>query len=140
MATELPMRGLNTNPAQNLPPQALQTAILSFYTTLARMPHIPVDSVSQPPPSGWKTIDIEALRARGKSDQAIDFLRHLPYLTHGSRLTPNSTAVDFSAGETYKLWQEQLLETPEHVIWLAEADTRDGHYLLLDTLAGKGFQ
>jgi len=118
--------------------------MLEFFTLLCTMPHIQPNALRQPPAGGWPNIDAEVLRARGKADEAIDFLRHLPCLVNDSAMgknqrpdiTPNSRSVPFCDGATWPAWWEELIETPCHVIWLAQAITRDGSYLLLDTVNG----
>lgn len=85
---------------------------------------------------------MDTLRARGKKDEAIELLRHLPFLVHRAGvvhplLTPNSVSIYFNNGETCLEVMETLLDTPGHVIWLAEADSRAGNSLLLDTVTCK---
>lgn len=116
--------------------QALAQALLDYFTVLVRMPHVEPDIVRVPPPEGWPGVDTSTLQARGKTEEAIDFIRHLPCLRTKSALTISSQSVDFSNGETCAEWQEKLIPTPGYVIWFAEATTRDGRYLLLDTKHG----
>ena len=126
-------------PAQTA--KAVKLAMMDFLEVLCSMPHMNPDSWTKPPQGGWSGIDDAALRARGKTDAAIDFLRQLPCVARESGeplpLTPHTSAVDFSSGEVVPEWAERLIETPEHVVWFGNASSRDGHYLLLDTLEGK---
>ena len=111
--------------------------MLDFFVELTRMPHISLNTLRRPPANGWADLDADTLRSRGKSKEAIEFVRHLPCLGQKSNITPYTGSIDLSNGETCRAWQEQLLKTPECVIWIAEALSRDGHYLLLDTLNGQ---
>lgn len=54
--------------------------MLEYYTLLARMPHYASDGLELPPPGGWPDLDVEGLKALGRSDAAIEFVRHLPCL------------------------------------------------------------
>ena len=118
--------------------------MFDFFTLLCTLPHIEPNALRQPSASGWPNIDAETMRTRGKTKEAIEFLRHLPCLVHDSargkrerpNITPDSEAISFCDGETWPAFYEDLLETPSHVVWLAEAITRDGTYLLLDTING----
>lgn len=58
----------------------VKTAMIEYYTLLSRMPHFPEDSLLLPPPEGWPDVDVETLRTLGRSDAAIEFVRHLPCL------------------------------------------------------------
>lgn len=107
-----------------------------YGAALCRMPHVEPDALHHPPHEGWDGIDVITLKARGKSDDAIEFVRHLPYLAHGTYMTMNTKSIDIGQGETWPVYAEDLLETPSYVIWIGQQDTRDGHFLLLDTLHG----
>jgi len=100
------------------------------------MPHVQPDALRCPPPEGWPDVDVDTLKAREKLDDAIEFIRHLPYLTHGTSVTMNTVSIDLSQGETCPAWGEDLVETPEYVIWIGMQDSRDGFFLLLDTMHG----
>ncbi|KAK1974249.1 hypothetical protein LZ30DRAFT_827566 [Colletotrichum cereale] len=53
------------------------------YTKLTRMPYLSPDEIQHPPPEGWSDaeLDVDGLRIiLGRSDTAVDLLRHLPYL------------------------------------------------------------
>ena len=95
-------------------------------------------------PLSRQDLDMKTLQVRGKSDNAIKFLCHLPCLVHDSgkyvalrpSITPDTCSIYFCLGETGAAWQEYLIQTPSHVVWLTDAITRDRHCLLLDTLCG----
>lgn len=57
----------------------VKTAMMQYYTLLCTMPHMDPTCLHMPPSTGWSILDIEALS--GRSEAAINFLRHLPYLT-----------------------------------------------------------
>ncbi|KAI1415064.1 hypothetical protein F5Y13DRAFT_187749 [Hypoxylon sp. FL1857] len=52
----------------------------SFYHFL---PHIPTSAIHRAPPNGWPSITAEALERRGihKTAEAIELMRHLPYIS-----------------------------------------------------------
>lgn len=89
MSSSLPLRSQTKASADML--RMVQDAMLGFLTALSRMPHVQPDSLKLPPPEGGSGIDVDTLKARGKTDEAIDFLRHLPYLVHGSNITFDSS-------------------------------------------------
>lgn len=107
-----------------------------FYDALCRMPHLQPDALHRPPPEGWPDVDVATLKARGKSDHAIDFVGHLPHLAHRTMITMNTVSIDLSDGKTCPAWAEELIETPGYVVWIGNQDCRDGFFLLLDTMHG----
>lgn len=119
-------------------------AISDYYRFLTRLPHINPDNLAFPPkPHGWQTINETELKARGRPDEAIEFLRHLPYLRNSelpprsqNNITNDSLSIAYCDGEVEHSWLHAQQPTPGHVIWLANADTKEGHYLLLDIIAG----
>ncbi|KAE9581548.1 hypothetical protein CGCF415_v010341 [Colletotrichum fructicola] len=57
--------------------------LTQFYTKLATTPYLSPDDIQHPPPEGWtdSELDVDGLRTiLGRSDTAVDLLRHLPYL------------------------------------------------------------
>lgn len=58
----------------------VKSAMIEYYTLLCSMPHMEPACLRIPPPSGWSSIDTEALLSSGRSEAAIDFLCHIPYL------------------------------------------------------------
>ena len=98
------------------------------------MPHVGPGPVRLPPPDGWSDVDVETLKSRGKTDDAIELIRHLPCLAQKTFMTQNTVSVDYSRGETSPAWAEAFIQTPGHVIWIGAQDSRDGFFLLLDTL------
>lgn len=134
-------------PVPSLDPTAIISIIAEYYRFLTRLPHISPSWLHFPPESGWSSIDEETLRQRGRSDRAIQLLKHLPYfqkpaespdlpLTHRAvRLSPDYMSIAYHSGQ---VWQKDLDEkcpTPGNVIWLTDMDHWDGTELLLDVEA-----
>ena len=127
----------NTEPVQSL--QHIIDTISDYYRFLTRLPHINFNSLVFPPPSGWPGINESELRARGRTNEAINFLRHLPYfrntgLSHNIKknITNNSLSIAYCDGELEPAYVHEQQPTPGHVIWLATQANKEGHYLLLD--------
>ena len=55
--------------------------IRDFYEFLTSMFMDPTFIV-EPPPGGWPSIDADAMRELGKTDEVVDLLRHLPYIAN----------------------------------------------------------
>lgn len=119
-----------------------QKALLEYYTFLTTLPHINPDALQIPPPAGWPDVCAKTLRAQGRTEDAIEFLRHLPCLVHGQgerhpELSFDTHSLYFCSGETVPSYVLDIIKTPGHVIWMANAPDRNGTYLLLDTLCGE---
>jgi hypothetical protein len=122
------------------------SSILAFYKLLTQLPYIPPDKLMIPPPTGWETgpetgINETELRRRGKTEEVITTLRHLPYLDqeiYGSHwtLADSTLHINYARGQLYHEWLERdqalLPDLPGHVIWLTEGYERAGVYLLLN--------
>ncbi|KAI1426601.1 hypothetical protein F5Y12DRAFT_271711 [Xylaria sp. FL1777] len=116
-------------------------ALREFYSTIIRLPYIDADALVLPPSDGWSGVNADELRKRGKAEEAIELLRHLPYLRNPSQyrkwmLSPDTLAVAYCDGEVYSPIMDELQPTPAHCIWLTAHDSRDGIDLLLDTHTG----
>lgn len=141
--TSLPLRSLTRDLTDVL--KTVQTAMLKYFTLLSRMPHIQPGALRQPPVDGWPSVNTEKLQAMGKTNEAIEFLRHLPCLVHDPEynshghphISRETDSIYFCSGEAIDGWEEKDLLTPGHVIWWGRAWTRGGHYLLLDTIKGE---
>ena len=55
-------------------------AMVEYYSLLCRMPHMELNCLRMPPVEGWPDSHARDLRAEGWSDEAADFVRHLPYV------------------------------------------------------------
>ncbi|KAE8550314.1 hypothetical protein EYB25_006540 [Talaromyces marneffei] len=128
------------------------SSITSFYQLLTQLPYIPPDKLMLPPPTGWPIstqteeergtgINATELRNRGKNEDVIDILRHLPYLDqklYGEHwtLADNTLHINYVRGQLYGDYLERdtaILPLPGHIIWLTEGFERAGVYLLLNT-------
>lgn len=117
-------------------------ALLEYYTFLTTLPHINPNALQIPPPEGWPGVDAQTLREQARTEDAIEFLRHLPCLVHGQEeshpeLTYNTHSLYFCDGETVNSYVLEILKTPGHVVWMTNSPDRNGTYLLLDTLCGE---
>lgn len=118
-------------------------AILDFYRFLTDIPYIPPEKLMIPSGTGgWgDRANAEELAKRGKTDEVIDLLRHLPYLDqelYGQHwtLAYNTLHINYANGELYGDYLEKdraILPLPGHIIWLSQGFERAGYYLLLNT-------
>lgn len=58
---------------------ATVAAVRDYYHFLTKM-YLEADRIMEPPPGGWPDITPESMRPLGKTDAAVDLLRHLPYI------------------------------------------------------------
>lgn len=118
-------------------------AITDFYKFYLRLPYVSPDAlVLAPEGSGWPDINTTELRSRGRSDEAIELLRHLPYLEHpslrgGWSIDSSSNCIQYHKGVCYNNSVDAIKVLPGHVIPIADPVDREGYYLLLDTQTGK---
>lgn len=120
----------------------LRKPCLSTTNFLTTLPYISPDALQIPPPEGWPDVDAQTLRVQSRTEDAIEFLRHLPCLVHGQgvphpALTFNTHSLYFCDGETVPSFILEILKIPGQVIWMTDSSDRDGTYLLLDTLCGE---
>ncbi|CAD0107401.1 unnamed protein product, partial [Aureobasidium uvarum] len=116
-------------------------AITDFYTFYIKLPYLDPGALVFAPTSGWTTIDTTELKARGKTDEVIDLLRHLPYLSHpstrgGWTIDQGCSHIQYHKGVCYNNTSSAIKHLPSHVIPIAEATDREGMYLILDTFTG----
>ncbi|KAF3810392.1 hypothetical protein GCG54_00000438 [Colletotrichum gloeosporioides] len=111
--------------------------------------HLPERAVKQPPSTGWPEITLENFRPFGKSDLAIEVLRHLPYVENLEyrdneyNIDRQSNVIDYSAwkpGDEYpgKIMEDYFDEKPisKHKIAITSGYESCGVTFLLDTLTG----
>ena len=55
-------------------------ALAEFYSFLITLPHIPPNALVFPSAQGWSGVNTKELRVRGKTDEVIELLWHIPYL------------------------------------------------------------
>ena len=114
-------------------------AITAFYQHLIKHPYLPESALLIPPPSGWDTIDQEALRAVGKNDTVIDLLRHLPYLSgkhDGYMIAYETIPVDFTVDATALIETIPEFPIPGHCVYITDGSGREGYRLIIDTEEG----
>lgn len=122
--------------------QDIKCRMQEFFNVLIRMPHIEPDALRLPPETGWENVGDTRLRARGKTEGAINFLKQLPCLVHGAgmeqpSLTPRIQSVYFSEGIACRMPERHVADAPGNVVWIGEAKSADGCFLLLDTSTGQ---
>ena len=116
-------------------------AVHDFYKLLIQLPYIDPNALVLPPQEGWVGVDVEGLRRRGKTEEVIELLRHLPYLRSPAprrrwAIGPDTLEIAYCDGELYKEVIDSIQPVPGHCIWLTDCDSRDGTGLLLDTRTG----
>ena len=117
-------------------------AVQDFYELLIKLPYIDATALILAPTEGWPGVNAEALRSRGKTEEVIELLRHLPYLRHPApprrrwMIGPDTIAIAYCDGELYDGILDSIQPVPGHCIWLTNVESRDGTSLLLDTRTG----
>ncbi|KAJ0122123.1 hypothetical protein J7T55_002635 [Diaporthe amygdali] len=125
-----------------------------YYDFLASL-HIPASAIKRPPAGGWPNITPDACAEFGKTDFAVDVLRHLPYIEDDSRSNlhnidykcnvldySTATAEDFT-GDNLKMGEiTHGFDEPvsKHKVVIAEGYESGGIDLLLDTMTGDIFE
>ncbi|KAF4878835.1 hypothetical protein CGCSCA1_v002254 [Colletotrichum siamense] len=116
--------------------------------------HLPEGAVKQPPPTGWPEITLKSFRSFGKSDLAIEVLRHLPYIENLeyhdniNNIDYKCNVIDYSAwkpGDEYpgKSMEDYFgYEEPvsKHKIAIAYGYESGGVTFMLDTLTGSVYE
>lgn len=74
-------------------------SITEFYQLLAELPLIEPSDVVYPPSEGWPNITKDSFDILGKTDEVIELLKHLPYITvskdpDGDGFTPRPISPD----------------------------------------------
>jgi hypothetical protein len=131
--------------------EATVTAILDFYKYLSSIGAIPDSAILTPPASGWPDVNSTTLSGLGKTEEVIDLLRHLPYISQdldGNRKIAYKTSTIQYNDKADIRWVldrnkvEGILSPvsagviPPHVAVLTTG-ARYGSWLLLDTHEGK---
>ncbi|OTA55680.1 hypothetical protein K449DRAFT_452636 [Hypoxylon sp. EC38] len=94
-------------------------AVHEFYVAIIKLPYIDPDALVLPPAVGWPGVREDELRKRGKTDEVVELLRHLPYLRNpGGRekwmLSPDTCEIAYCDGEMYDDIMDELQPTPSH--------------------------
>jgi hypothetical protein len=117
-------------------------AITDFYEFYNRLPYLKKDAlVFAPENDGWPNIDATELRSRGRSEEAIELLCHLPYLENpsirdGWTIDDGSECIQYHKGACYNNNPDLIKSLPAHIIPIGDPTDRDGCYLLLDIQTG----
>lgn len=141
MSTSLPVRSHPASAESSYSPGEVIAAIQDFYELLIKLPYIEPNALVLPPTEGWSGVNAQQLRDRGKTEEVIDLLRHLPYLrapAPGKRwmIGPDTIVITYCDGEVYDEINDSLQPVPGHCIWLTDYESRDGTSLLFDTHTG----
>jgi hypothetical protein len=117
-------------------------AITDFYKFYIRLPYLDSNAlVFAPENTGWPSVNATELRNRGRSDEAIELLRHLPYLDNpsirgGWTIDDGSDCIQYHKGACYNNNPDLIKSLPAHIIPIANPTDREGRYLLLDVQTG----
>ncbi|KAH8698686.1 hypothetical protein BGW36DRAFT_358208 [Talaromyces proteolyticus] len=136
-------------------------SVTEFYNALTKLPYVDAKALICPATEendrARSGINEAELRWRGKTDEAIELLRHLPYLRQpvdnskaetssikglgncGKKwmLGPDTISIAYGDGEVYNRKLDEIQPTPGHCVWLTDL-MEDGHgtALLIDTNTG----
>jgi len=113
---------------------ALVSLVKRHYQLLVDMGHLHPEAVQAPPePAGWSDaeLNVDALRALGRSETVIDLLRHLPYPQAGP---PSSDAADDDAIVYYETMVRSYLRNK----WQPEQDEDPNWHQLPFAMLGLG--
>lgn len=141
MSVSLPVRSHPSQVENSYSREATVAAIKDFYELLIKLPYISPNALVLPPKEGWSGVNAEELRRRGKTEEVIELLRHLPYLRAPAprkrwMIGPDTIEIAYCDGEVYDKLTESMQPVPGHCIWLTDIESRDGTGLLLDTQTG----
>ena len=141
MSTSLSMRSRFSHDESSYSREEIIAAMQDFYGLLNKLPYIEPNALIFPPAEGWSGVNTEELRGRGKTEEVIELLRHLPYLRDPAprkrwMIGPDTIVIAYCDGELYNEVTESIQPVPGHCIWLTDGEPRDGTSLLLDTQTG----
>jgi hypothetical protein len=119
--------------------------ILSFYNFL---PHVSASNIARASPDGWPEITASSLAVHGihKTPEAIELMRHLPYISYGQPwIMITAMVCDYrrvtvspAAWREHPPWLHDVAEKqwPAWVVQLTSGLDREGHRYMLDTTDG----
>lgn len=135
-------------------PEAIKTALSTYYKALSKLPYIEESDVIYPPEGGWSNITASNFEPLGKDESTIQLLKHLPYLRNpgkekGYAISFGTFAIDYSTApftepldvkEAENLspdlyWQEEKIKSWVVPLTVSE-DNVWGTWWLLDTTDG----
>ena len=136
-------------------PEAIKTALSTYYHALSRLPYIEASDVVSPSAAGWPNITATNFAPLGKNDTVIALLKHLPYLRNpglpkGYAIAFETFAIDYSAAPftepldghaAERLSPDQYEDEREKIkSWVVpltmSQDQYSGSWWLLDTTDG----
>lgn len=139
-ASRLPMDPRLSSPPATYFRDVVISSITSLYQSL---PHIDPSNIQLPPPGGWPEISSALLAAKGlhKTDEAVELLRHLPYITGKCPwMAPDSFVLDYRRflededGKYLFLWElagyDDSDSVPPWVVQLTTGKSLRRHVLL----------
>ncbi|KAF8851753.1 hypothetical protein BDZ45DRAFT_139763 [Acephala macrosclerotiorum] len=119
--------------------------ILSFYNFL---PHISASNIARAPLDGWPEITASSFAVHGihKTPEAIELMRHLPYISYEQPwIMITAMVCDYrrvtvspAAWREHPYWLHHVAEKqwPAWVVQLTSGLDREGHRYMLDTTDG----
>lgn len=81
-------------------------AVTDYYDFLTRL-HVKPEDIRRPPQGGWPEISQERFSKLGKTDKAINLLKHLPYVQNDENFSPIHVWSESGCCD-YTGWQFQL--------------------------------
>lgn len=125
--------------------------VLAFYQQIVKYPYLEEVALRSPPAGGWKFINVQSLKARGKNDTAVNLLRHLPYLcntrdesccwSYERLLMGSETApICYPSISECKSGHRSSEPNTESLRSLAQGVDREENSLPMDTRRGEGCQ
>lgn len=105
---------------------AIRCAMPDFFALLCYMPYIKPGALRTPPPEGWQNIGDTEIRAESKTEDRINFVKHLPCLVYDIDeetpfLIPQIKSLYVWQEETCKISELDLIKTLGHFIWIGRA-------------------
>ncbi|ORY61422.1 uncharacterized protein BCR38DRAFT_440149 [Pseudomassariella vexata] len=152
MSTKTPdPRQLPPDPRLRTPTTSSQDTVVAALVQLyENLPHIEPSHVHRAPSEGWPQITIESVAARGlrKTPEAVELLRHLPYIDGPKRcwIAPYAYPVDYrfvvsNAKGIPFVWELNKSDGeedmfPPWVVQLTTGDDSGAENFMLDTMDG----
>lgn len=115
-------------------------ALTAFYQEVIKQPGLNDSALKIPPAAGWDTLNPATLRSAGKSEEAIEMLRHIPYLEaieEYQTLLVGWETVPLAYTQNATSSMESCNPLPSHCVYLTEGVGREGYSLILDTEKGE---
>jgi hypothetical protein len=96
-------------------PEAIKTALSTYYHALSKLPYIETFDIVTPPATGWPNITATNFAPLSKNDTVIALLKYLPYLRNpglpkGYAIAFETFAIDYSIVEFMEAWEGDAVE------------------------------